>query len=303
MALIPYILDRLGQVDPRYAIEIKTFVDSMNVQYHQNAEAFFERYAAFMERTGRTIDTGVECFLELRESMEEERLHFYRTGEYSSKSFAEVNERVYNNPRTMQFHMHGLVLAQFLWPDQYCRFSFFRDRLPSYAGGIGRYLEVGSGHGLYLIEAMRVLGPATTFDAVDISPSSMELVQGMVGDTAPFPNLRYRLIDIFDLPDSEPYQFITMGEVLEHVEQPLGLLQRLHQILTPDGHAYITTPANAPTRDHIYLFNNAAEIREIFAAAGFVIEHEVTQYPVGVEPKKAERLKLPLMFGAFLRKA
>jgi 2-polyprenyl-3-methyl-5-hydroxy-6-metoxy-1,4-benzoquinol methylase len=303
MALIPYILNRLGETDPRYANEIKAFVDSMDSVYHENAEAFFARYASFMERTGRTIDTGVECFQELRESMEEERLHFFRTGEYSSKSFAEVNERVYSNPKTMQYHMHGLVLAQFLWPDQYRRFSFFRDHLPSCASGVQRYLEVGSGHGLYLIEAMRVLGPAPTFDAVDISPSSMELVKGMVGDTTPFPNLHYRLIDIFDLPESEPYQFITMGEVLEHVEQPLSLLQRLHQILSPDGRAYITTPANAPTRDHIYLFNNAAEIREMFAAAGFVIEREVTHYPAGIEPKKAERLKLPLMFGAFLRKA
>jgi 2-polyprenyl-3-methyl-5-hydroxy-6-metoxy-1,4-benzoquinol methylase len=303
MPLIPYILDRLSEADPRYAAEIQTFVDSMDAQYHENAEAFFARYAAFMERTGRTLDTGIECFLELRQSMEEERLNFFRTGEYSSKSFAEVNERVYANPKTMQYHMHGLVLAQFLWPDQYRRFSFFRDHLPSYAGSIGRYLEVGSGHGLYLIEAMRVLGAGTAFDAVDISPSSMELVQGMVGDAANFPNLRYRLIDIFDLPESEPYQFITMGEVLEHVEQPLSLLRRLHQVLSPEGHAYITTPANAPTRDHIYLFNNAAEIREMFEAAGFAIEREVTYYPAGIEPEKAERLKLPLMFGAFLRKA
>ena len=255
-----------------------------------------------MERTGRSVDFGVTCFMELRRSMEEERLHFFRTGEYSSKSFAEVNERVYNNPETMQYHMHGLVLAQFLWPDQYRRFSFFRDRLPSYRDGVDRYLEIGSGHGLYLIEAMRALGPATEFQAVDISPSSMELVRGMVGDTAQLHNLRFRLMDIFYLPDSEPYHFITMGEVLEHVEQPLSLLRRVHQLLSPQGSAWITTPANAPTRDHIYLFHNAAEIREMFAAAGFVIEDEVSYYPAGMDAKKAERLQLPLMFGAFLKK-
>jgi 2-polyprenyl-3-methyl-5-hydroxy-6-metoxy-1,4-benzoquinol methylase len=303
MRLLPYVLNRLNELDPRYGEEVQAFAGSMDAVYHENAEAFFARYASFMERTGRSIDFGLTCFMELRGSMEEERLHFFRTGEYSSKSFAEVNERVYNNPETMQYHMHGLVLAQFLWPDQYCRFSFFRDGLPRYREGIGRYLEVGSGHGLYLIEAMRALRPATQFDAVDISPSSMELVQGMVGDTAPLHSLRFRLMDIFDLPETEPYNFITMGEVLEHIEQPLSLLRRLHQLLSPEGHAYITTPANAPTRDHIYLFNNAAEIREMFASAGFVVENEVTYYPAGMDPKKAERLKLPLMFGAFLKKA
>ena len=303
MPLLPHIIKKLTEADPRYGEEVGTFVDSMDSRYHDNAESFFARYAAFMGRTGRTIDFGVECFLELRQSMAEERLHFYRTGEYSSKSFVEVNERVYNNPETMQYHMHGLVLAQFLWPDQYRRFSFFRDHLPSCADGLSRYLEVGSGHGLYLLEAMRVLGSATQFDAVDISPSSMDLVQGMVGDTAKQNNLRFRLIDIFDLPDSEPYQFITMGEVLEHVEQPLSLLQRLHQLLSADGHAYITTPANAPTRDHIYLFNDTAEIREMFTAADFVIEHEIAYCQANADLKKAERLKLPVMFGAFLRKA
>jgi 2-polyprenyl-3-methyl-5-hydroxy-6-metoxy-1,4-benzoquinol methylase len=303
MPLLPYILDRLTESDPRYGEEARAFVASMDGLYRENAESFFARYAAFMERTGRSVDFGLTCFLELRRSMEEERLHFFRTGEYSSKSFAEVNERVYGNPEIMQYHMHGLVLAQFLWPDQYRRFSFFRDRLPSYGGGIGRYLEIGSGHGLYLMEAMRVLGPATQFEAVDISFSSMELLKGMAGDTAQLRNLRFRLMDIFDLPETEPYHFITMGEVLEHVERPLSLLRRVHRLLSPGGCAYITTPANAPTRDHIYLFNNASEIREMFRSAGFAIEDEVTYYPAGVDPKKAERLKLPLMFGVFVKHA
>src|ERR1700722_13864258 len=98
--VLPYILDRLTELDPSYAEELRAFVGSMDPVYHANAEAFFARYASFMERTGRPIDFGVTCFLELRGGMEEERLLFFRTGEYSSKSFAEVNERVYSNPET-----------------------------------------------------------------------------------------------------------------------------------------------------------------------------------------------------------
>jgi 2-polyprenyl-3-methyl-5-hydroxy-6-metoxy-1,4-benzoquinol methylase len=274
----------------------------MDPVYHECAESFLARYASFMTRSGKTIDFGIGSFLKLRESREEERLHFSRTGEYSSKSFEEVNQRVYSNPERMEFHMHGLVLAQFLWPDQYRRFTFFRDNLPAYRAGVRRYLEVGSGHGLYLIEAMRLIESAQ-FDAVDISPSSMELVEGMIGDTARSRDLRYRLIDIFDLPESEPYDFVTMGEVLEHVEQPLDLLRRLHQLLSAEGHAYITTPANAPTQDHIYLFHNTEEIREMFGAAGFAIEQETSYCATTADPRKAARLKLPVMFAAFVKKA
>ena len=107
-------------------------------------------------------------------------------------------------------------------------------------------------------------------------------------------------MDIFDLPEDTTYDFITMGEVLEHVEQPRDLLLRVHSLLSPEGRAYITTPANAPTRDHIYLFNSAAEIRDMLNSAGLTIEREVTQFASDLPPKK---LKMPLMFAAFVKKS
>jgi 2-polyprenyl-3-methyl-5-hydroxy-6-metoxy-1,4-benzoquinol methylase len=299
MPLLPYIIDRISEANTQYGQKLRAYVASMDSVYHERAEAFLGRYARFIVGTGRSIDFGIDCFLELRESMLEEHLHFLRTGEYSSKSFAEVNERVYSNSRIMQYHMHGLVLAQFLWPDQYRRFSFFCDHLPSYKPAIRRYLEIGSGHGLYLVEAAQLLDAETKFEAVDISPSSMELAQGISGES----HCHFRLMDIFDLPDQEKYDFITMGEVLEHVENPRQLLQRLHVLLTDEGAAYITTPANAATRDHIYLFHNAQEIRDMLNSAGFVVEREALQYSSDVSQRRAEQLRLPLMYAAFVKKA
>ena len=299
MSLLPYILDRVTVANGHYGQKLRAYVNTMDPVFHDRAEAFWGRYDRFIKSTGRSVDFGIDCFLKLRDSMIEEYMHFVRTGEYSSKSFAEVNERVYSNPETMQYHMHGLVLAQFLWPDQYRRFDFFSENLASYKPGIRRYLEIGSGHGLYLVEAVRILGSGTEFEAVDISPSSMELAQGIAKDVP----CQFRLMDIFDLPEGKAYDFITMGEVLEHVEDPRALLRRIHTLLTPEGHAYITTPANAPTRDHIYLFHNAQEIHDMLNSSGFVIEREVTQYASELPPKKAEELQMPLMFGAFVKKA
>jgi 2-polyprenyl-3-methyl-5-hydroxy-6-metoxy-1,4-benzoquinol methylase len=299
MSLLPYILDRVTEANVEYGEKLRAYVDNMDSVFHERAEAFVGRYDRFIVSTGRSLDFGIDCFVKLRKSMVEENLHFMRTGEYSSKSFAEVNQRVYSNPETMQYHMHGLVFAQFLWPDQYRRFSFFSENLPSYAPGIRRYLEIGSGHGLYLVEAVRILGSEAAFEAIDISPSSMELAQG-IASGAP---CQFRLMDIFDLPEDTKYDFITIGEVLEHLEQPRDLLLKLHALLMPEGHAYITTPANAPTRDHIYLFHNAAEIRAMLTSTGLVIEREVTQYASDLPQKRAEKLKVPLMFAAFVKKA
>ena len=62
MPLLPRILERLTESDPRYGEGVRAFVASMDDLYYENAESFFARYATFMERTGRSVDFGVTCF-------------------------------------------------------------------------------------------------------------------------------------------------------------------------------------------------------------------------------------------------
>ena len=117
------------------------------------------------------------------------------------------------------------------------------------------------------------------------------------------PRIQYHLMNIFDFPDGQ-YDFITMGEVLEHVENPRELLDKIRRLLAPGAHAYITTPANAPMLDHIYLFNNAQEIRRMLTECGFSIEHEATRCAdADISEEDAERMKLPLMYAAFVAAA
>jgi len=91
---------------------------------------------------------------------------------------------------------------------------------------------------------------------------------------------------IFDYVPSRRYDFITIGEVLEHLEDPRAMLRRILELLAPDGRVFITTPANAPMIDHIYLFNNAGEIREMLRTCGFAIEVEASMF---AEDKPAAR--------------
>ena len=93
-----------------------------------------------------------------------------------------------------------------------------------------------------------------------------------------------------------------MGEVLEHVEDPVGLLKKLASFMADDGHLCITTPANSPVIDHIYHFRNAQDIREVITASGLTIDDETKVYVEDVSEEIAERLKVTLMYGALLSK-
>src|SRR6185312_17119874 len=111
-------------------------------------------------------------------------------------------------------------------------------------------LEVGVGHGFYLSKALEILDNATAVTAVDISETSIEMAQNFVNDS----RVAYKLKYIFDFNNDEKYDFITLGEVLEHMEDPLTLLLKLNELLSDDGTLFFTTPTNAPAIDHIYLF-------------------------------------------------
>jgi SAM-dependent methyltransferase len=295
--ILAYTIERIAANDPRSGAKLQAYAEGAGATFQHRAGAFLGRFKQFLEGKGKSFDYGIECYLKLRATMAWEELNFLRSGSYFSRSFAEVAERVYHNPEVMEYHMYGLVFAQFLWPDQYRRFSFFCDNFPHYAPRVRNYLEIGAGHALYASEAVSVLPREAHVDVVDISQSSMELAHGMLEAT----NVSWHLADIFDFEPQQHYDFITMGEVLEHLEDPLSMLKRIRALLTPEGAAYITTPANSAMIDHIYLFNNAGEIREMLHAGGFAIENETSMYAKEMSPERAQAQKVALMYAAIVR--
>ncbi|MBI4240699.1 MAG: class I SAM-dependent methyltransferase [Candidatus Rokubacteria bacterium] len=96
----------------------------------------------------------------------------------------------------------------------------------------GRVLEIGCGRG-ELLTALRDRG--LEVEGVDLSPqavrmasrSGIRVVQGTIL-TAGFAE--------------ESYDLIVMAQVLEHIPDPLGTLQRVRALLRPKGWLYIEVP-------------------------------------------------------------
>ena len=264
--------------------------------YISDYTVFINKYKGILEKQNLTFDDSINYYLKMIGDFNEEMLDFVRTGKYRNTSFDDVNKAMYNNPDVMVSHMHGLLLSQFLWKHHYAVYQYFKNNIQKYTP-IKTYLEIGAGHGLYFEAAMEKIGADCTFEALDISESSLELTKSLIKSD----KVLYHLKNVFDYHDDEKKDFITMGEVLEHVEDPLSLLKKIKDLLKPDGTIFITTPTNAPSMDHIYLFNTIQEIRDLIDQAGLEIVNESYFVSEDVDLEKAEKRKIATMYASFLK--
>ncbi|MBB6371649.1 class I SAM-dependent methyltransferase [Chryseobacterium shigense] len=270
---------------------------SEDENYIKDYDGFISKYREILEKKNLTFDDSINYYLKMIGDFNEEMLDFIRTNKYRNTSFDEVNRAMYNNPDVMVSHMHGLLLSQFLWKHHYAVYQYFKTQIQQYLP-VESYLEIGAGHGLYLEAAMEKIGDNCTFEALDISESSLELTKSLIKSE----KVVYHLKNVFDYTDEdEKKDFITMGEVLEHVEDPLSLLNKIKSLIKPDGTIFITTPTNAPSIDHIYLFNNIQEIRDLIHEAGLEIVDERYFVSEDIELEKAEKRKVATMYASFLK--
>ncbi|SHN33211.1 class I SAM-dependent methyltransferase [Mucilaginibacter sp. OK098] len=296
---INYIYNKIEAINPIHSKKLKKNIAFFDERYDKLADAFFKKYIQILQLQNKTLDYAIDCYLQMIADVNSETIEFLRTGKYTSSTFEEVNQRVYARPETMEYYMHGLIMSQFLWKHHYQMLDYFINTLPGYRNKTKSYLEIGVGHGLYLSKALEILDDKTTLTAVDISRTSIALAKSFINDD----RIAYNLENIYDYNNGEKFDFITLGEVLEHVENPLQLLLKIYGLLSDNGVLFFTTPTNAPAIDHIYLFNNVNEIQAIIKAAGFEIESERSFLSEEVSPEKAEKFKIAILYGAFVKKA
>lgn len=290
------ILAKIELLNPAHAQKLKANAICLDMDYVARANDFYAQYERNLRQNGYDLDYGVDCYLTLLGDMATERMKFIRSGRYSSTTFDEVEKCYYDKPDVMCYHMHGLAIAQFLWFDQYERFTFFIDQLQKYRNQIQSYLEIGGGHGLYCYEALKILGPSVIFEWIDTSACSFELGKGIINNK----RVNFLQKNVLEYASDSTFDFITMGEVLEHVEDPLSLLNKLKELLGNSGLAFISTPINAPMIDHIYLFNNVQEIRDMIQDSGMDIVQEKIVITEHVSQHYAEKFKVPVMFAALI---
>ena len=230
-----------------------------------------------------------------------EQMYFSRHKRYRHSCYQEVEQLVYLRAPYMKQYMYGLAISTFLWPNHRQMNGFFEATLPRETGG--RYLEVGPGHGFYLMRAMRLTSYGH-YQAVDISPSSVELTQSLIQAQRfdPSKKCNIHLANFLDFNEAEPFDALVLGEVLEHVENPAHFLAKVAALSKSASYIYVSTCLNAPEIDHISLFSDMKQLGDLFASAGLAIGDQLILPYQGVSLEEAEAKSLAINVAFRLRK-
>jgi 2-polyprenyl-3-methyl-5-hydroxy-6-metoxy-1,4-benzoquinol methylase len=253
-----------------------------------------EAYLDFEASVGATVSELARAYNLVVLDTLREQLYFRRHRRYRHQRFADVANSVYFSDEYMRLYMKGLALTAYLWPNHVEIRRFFQREV---ANGPcrGRYLEVGPGHGLYMAAALRS-GRFSRCLGVDISPTSLELTRAVVGryvegsDTS----LELALGDFLAMDVPGTFDVVVMGEVLEHVERPAEFLARARAACSEGGRVFISTCANSPATDHIYLFRHDSEVDELAEAAGLAVLTRLVVPYHGTTLEQSYRQSLPV---------
>ena len=153
---------------------------------------------------------------------------------------------------------------------------------------------------LYL--SMHDLSPKTAL-AWDISEVSISQTQAALRQLG-VSGCEFAVQDILsdavtELPAS--FDIIVLSEILEHLEHPRDVLERISRLLSPTGFVFVNIPINSPSPDHLYLLNNETEAIRLMETAGLEVVQSGFFPTQGIDISKAIRNRVSVSACMFAR--
>lgn len=263
---IKRLLLAIGSQDKLHAKTLRKGMEEMRSREYWHLVGIIQAYFTFK---GIKVKQIAEDYLHMVIDMRNEMKYFQQEGEYSCKSEKEAYVNYYSNPDVMRYYMNALVISHILWSHHFKMIQFFRSLTSKYGEfGNGReiILDVGAGHGLFSKTIIETMPNYKRIDVMDISDESLNMAHAFLGDD----RIEYIKQDIKTFLPFYKYDIVIMGEILEHMDDPLAVLKHASTLLSKDGVIWITVPTNAPAIDHIYLFRNKMDVLRLIDDAGLM---------------------------------
>lgn len=258
----------------------KPFLESAASALSEEDWQELDSLLAYYKSLDVDISYLADCYNTVVQDTYLEQIYFMRRKRYRYSTLAEVADAVYHNPEYMEKYMYGLSISLFFWPAHRLLKLHLSKTIPKNVSG--RYLEVGPGHGFFFKSALTNTA-YTSFLGIDISKKSIQVTDDVLksGFFGTFSGYELKCMDFCAAElDGNAFDALVMGEVLEHVEKPEALLNRIRELTHTDSYIWISTCMNAPAVDHIYLFESEEHLSSMIESAGLkIIDKCLVPYP------------------------
>lgn len=253
-----------------------------NHDYVQDAVPILQRLEVFAERNGSTFKQVLSQYGVYVRRVAREYQEFQKTGNYQSALGENANPQM-DDPALQLEYLYILTLSTPLNRSRYEVFRHFRATAKGYLSPGSRMLEIGSGNCLDALFASQY----AHVDAYELNPFSAHWQQIL--------NLKERVslnVKWYDFEATQPYDFVAMVELLEHLLHPQQYLEGAHRVLKDGGYAYFTFAIRMPQFDHLFQFNSIEECQNMVCGSGFRIAEEFCTISTYLPFEEHERWQL-----------
>ncbi len=252
-------------------------------RWHSNGDAVWQagewalQYVENCVRDRGGIDQAVEAFALTSIDFLRLQARFRQTRRYARGSAVGLVEELYSDAEEMEGHyLDGLAMTYAMWPNHAQLLDFYRNTFVAGLSDDPVAVEIGPGHGLlgYTLLHDR---PNAKYSALDISELALNFITRAFAANNMSAPIELIVGDATDMADSRiPAQAdsIVCCEVLEHVDDPAKILRSIRSRLAPGGRTFLSTVANLEAIDHVYLYEDADQIRDMIRECGLEIVDE-----------------------------
>ena len=279
-------------------------IETQDDNYKHFCEELSERLLSHFITTKAEQVFACDSYLKMCRDFLHAQIRFKQSGIYPVAHAGDAKKEVYDNPSVMRYYMLGLLLSYMFWPNHYLLFEFFKKSISKIDLNGKKYLEIGGGHGLFVSEVVTGF-PLASATVVDISATSIQTAKELLrAHQVDESDVKFIHSDFMNLEQTEEkYDFIVMGEVLEHVDDGEAFMKKAASLLNPAGAIFMTTAANSPALDHVLHFHNVQEIRDLLNKTGFEIVDEIVHAAEDVPEAQWEQELVTLNYGSLLKLA
>lgn len=295
------LVSEIEKKDKLHSKKIKGNISYIKEHYPVQLKELLSLVSSYFNNLGLNSERVASDYLKMIKDMRNEGLYFYKYGKYRCDNQTIANEYVYSKPEVMTYYMNALLVSQVMWKHHFNIFMYFQANLKTLFNDHSKpsILDIGPGHGFFSFLVKKEFPNYEKIDIVDISDTSLEMTKKIIGFDGE--KIKYTKKDIFDYDDSNKYDFIVLGEVLEHLDEPKQILIKLSNLLKPNGLLWITTPTNSPALDHVYLFKTKQEVLLLISDSGLETVDSCSYFAEDMDEQTALKNKVTNLVGLFCK--